>query len=64
MMIGHVRDNFPRLMLTLPGRNGSVNVEFVVDTGFDGELTNRLAIELLQAKAALSTVPICAVSLA
>ena len=23
MMIGHVRDNFPRIMLTLPGRNGT-----------------------------------------
>lgn len=48
MMIGHVRDNLPRLMLSLPGRHGTVNVEFVVDTGFDGELTvpSRLLQEL------------------
>jgi clan AA aspartic protease len=39
MIFGHVRDNFPHVTLTLPGRNGPVNVEFIVDTGFDGELT-------------------------
>ena len=38
MILGHVRDRFPRLTLTLPGHNGPVNVEFIVDTGFEGEL--------------------------
>ena len=39
MIFGHVRDGFPRIMLTLLGPNGSVNVEFIVDTAFDGELS-------------------------
>jgi len=39
MMLGHVRDNFPRVALALPGLRGPLNVEFLVDTGFDGELT-------------------------
>jgi clan AA aspartic protease len=38
MTLGHVRDNFPRITLSLPGRNGPLSVEFIVDTGFDGEL--------------------------
>src|SRR5690348_11749360 len=38
MIFGHVRDNFPRVTLTLPGRNGRLNVEFIIDTGFEGEL--------------------------
>lgn len=38
MRQGHVRDRFARLMIALPGREGAFNVEFVVDTGFDGEL--------------------------
>ena len=38
MRRGHVRDRFARLMLALPSRDGVANVEFVVDTGFDGEL--------------------------
>ena len=38
MMLGHVRDNFPRLTLTLPGQETLLNVEFLLDTGFDGEL--------------------------
>lgn len=38
MRQGHVRDRFARLMLTLPGRDGVAHIEFVVDTGFDGEL--------------------------
>ena len=33
MRLGHVRDNFPRIILSLPGRNGMVAVEFIVDTG-------------------------------
>lgn len=38
MMIGRWRDSFPRVTLTLPGVGGPVAVEFIVDTGFDGEL--------------------------
>ncbi len=38
MMLGHVRDNFARVTLALPGRTGAVWVEFVINTGFDGEL--------------------------
>lgn len=38
MILGHVRDNFPRVTLSLPGAFGPVSVEFIVDTGFDGEL--------------------------
>ena len=33
-----MRDNLPRLILALPGISGQITVEFVVDTGFDGEL--------------------------
>ncbi len=39
MMLGHVRDHFPRISLALPGRSGPLLVEFIVDTGFDGDLT-------------------------
>lgn len=38
MILGHVRDHLPRLSLSLPGLAGSLSVEFIVDTGFDGEL--------------------------
>jgi clan AA aspartic protease len=38
MILGHVRDNLPRVTLSLPGVTGQVFIEFVVDTGFDGEL--------------------------
>lgn len=38
--VGRFRDGFPRLTLALPGRDGgSLDVEFIVDTGFDGDLT-------------------------
>ena len=39
MILGHVRDGFPRITLALPGRERIVTVEFVLDTGFDGELS-------------------------
>lgn len=39
MMLGHVRDYFPRITLTLPGVRGLVAVEFIVDTAFDGDLS-------------------------
>jgi len=38
MIFGHVRDRFPRFSLSLPGREGPVSIEFIVDTGFDGDL--------------------------
>ncbi|MBV9851960.1 MAG: hypothetical protein JO250_20030 [Armatimonadetes bacterium] len=38
MILGRVRDHSPRVRLTLPGPRGPVDVEFVVDTGFEGEL--------------------------
>ncbi len=37
---GRFRDGFPRLTLALPARDGDpLDVEFIVDTGFDGDLT-------------------------
>ena len=39
MMIGQWRNGFPRVMLTLPGLQGPLEVEFIVDTGFEGGLT-------------------------
>lgn len=38
MSFGEVRGRFPRTRLTLPGRDGPFEVEFIIDTGFDGEL--------------------------
>ena len=38
MIAGEYRDHFPRVWLTLPGSTGPVDVEFIVDTGFEGEL--------------------------
>ena len=38
MTLGHVRDNLPRVTLPLPGIAGKMFIEFIVDTGFDGEL--------------------------
>ena len=39
MSFGQVRRRFPRTHLTLPGQDGPLAVEFIVDTGFDGELS-------------------------
>ncbi|WP_394796507.1 hypothetical protein [Armatimonas sp.] len=39
MIEGRFRDGLPRTTLTLPGRDGDFEVEFVVDTGFDGGLS-------------------------
>jgi clan AA aspartic protease len=39
MIVGHVRDNFPRIAIRLPSVGQPINIEFIVDTGFDGELT-------------------------
>ena len=38
MILGQVRRRFPRVSLTLPGREGPLEIEFTVDTAFDGDL--------------------------
>jgi len=38
VILGSVADRFPRVPLVLSTASGSVRVEFIVDTGFDGEL--------------------------
>lgn len=39
MIVGIFRDRFPRVSLPLPFVDGVRDVEFVLDTGFDGYLT-------------------------
>lgn len=39
MILGHVRGYMPRVFLTLPGMRGPMSVEFIVDTGFEGDLS-------------------------
>ena len=45
---GRFKNGLPRLTLTLPGKHGDFSVDFVVDTGFGGDLTlpENLAREL------------------
>src|SRR5579871_1911150 len=38
MILGVVRDHLVRVTLTLPGTSGPVSVEFILDTGFEGDL--------------------------
>ena len=38
-MFGIWRDRFPRLVLKLPDLGGPQEIEFVIDTGFDGDLS-------------------------
>jgi clan AA aspartic protease len=38
VIFGQVRRRFLRVVLSLPGREGPLDVEFTVDTAFDGEL--------------------------
>src|SRR5690242_4221206 len=38
MIYGRVRDGFPRVTLSLPGIDGDLRVECILDTGFDGDL--------------------------
>jgi len=38
MILGVVRDHLIRVILTLPGMSGPVPCEFILDTGFDGDL--------------------------
>jgi predicted aspartyl protease len=39
MILGSFHDHLPRVTLTLPGRSGSIAVEFILDTGFEGDLS-------------------------
>lgn len=39
MIVGEFQDGLPRVTLTLPGQRGAVEVEFVVDTAFNGGIT-------------------------
>lgn len=49
MLHGHVRDYAAHVLLTLPGEQGSLTAEFVVDTGFEGDLAlPRSVVEKLQ----------------
>lgn len=38
MIVGEYRDHAPRIPLTVSGTLGTVEVEFVLDTGFEGEV--------------------------
>ncbi len=38
MLLGHVRDYAARVLLTLLGEEGELTAEFVIDTGFEGDL--------------------------
>lgn len=38
MIWGQVRRRFPRVLLALPSREGSLEIEFLIDTAFDGDL--------------------------
>jgi clan AA aspartic protease len=38
MIPGLFRDHLPRVTLSLPGSTGPILVEFIVDTGFEGDL--------------------------
>jgi clan AA aspartic protease len=38
VMLGRFYSRFPRLSLTLPSSRGPLDIEFIIDTGFDGEL--------------------------
>ena len=38
MILGVFRDHFPRVTLKLPVDTGHVSVQFILDSGFDGDL--------------------------
>jgi predicted aspartyl protease len=48
MRVGNFREEHPRLTLTLPMKRGELDIEFIVDTGFAGDLTLpfHLAVQL------------------
>lgn len=39
MIEGSFRRGHPRVTLAMPGKEGEFDVEFIVDTGFEGDLT-------------------------
>ena len=56
MIAGNIRDRLPRASLTLPGRVGDLTLEFVVDTGFDGDfpsLRTRPALTVQESRVAI-----------
>ena len=52
-MIGVFRGDHPRVKLVLPGRQGSIEIEFVADTGFNGDLAvpYQIAVQLESVRA-------------
>ena len=56
MILGQVIDLAPRVKLTLQGISSPVEVDFIIDTGFEGEIAlpehivNRLAVSYLGAR--------------
>ena len=44
MISGYVRDFLPQLMLILPGLQGPTQVEFILDTAFEGDLALPLSM--------------------
>ena len=58
MIFGRVRERFPHITLSLRGLVGRMNVEFIVDTAFDGDLAlpAHLASELKSSHAAVQRV--------
>ncbi len=56
MILGEFRGHFPRITLTLPGIQGEVEVEFIVETGFDGDL----ALPEILLNQLVATVPVAA----
>lgn len=56
MILGHVRDGFPRIVLTMAGADGHPSaVDVIVDTAFDGEL--KLPAEIARRLAVAETGP-------
>lgn len=55
MIDGVFRDDHPRVILTLPGLQNHFEVEFIVDTGFAGDLS--LPTDLANRLAGVSTGP-------
>lgn len=38
MIVGDFREGHPRVVVSLPGREGVIELEFIIDTGFSGDL--------------------------
>ena len=39
MIVGEFRNHFPRISLELPSNDGAMEIEFIIDTGFEGDIT-------------------------